>query len=153
MSRVWDRISNGVYRVLSIFFAPLLHKVFKASSRKGQLPTTMLEGDITLLFKKNEIWRSKLPTTNHAQHRLQDIHLNHSRETKNSVLPIRSRVSKGFIPKTFISECSMLLHLVEAWISDEPTTREGLLIFLDKALWKRLVIGSLLSFCWQAWRL
>ena len=38
---------------------------------------------------------------------------------------------KGFMPKTFISEATMLLRLVEAHINEEPTNRKGIFLFLD----------------------
>ena len=49
-----NRIPNGVYRVLSNFFAPYLCKVLKEARRTKKLPAGMLEGDITLLFKKKD---------------------------------------------------------------------------------------------------
>ena len=38
---------------------------------------------------------------------------------------------KGFVPKTFIAECSMLLHMIEAWVNDDADGRKGIYIFLD----------------------
>ena len=127
-----NRIPNGVYRVLSKFFAPLLHKVFKEARRKGQLPTSMLEGDITLLFKKNDRTdvRNYRPLTMlNTDYKIYTKIL--AERLKTVVHQFVAECQKGFVPKTFISECSMLIHLIEAWINDEPTTREGLFIFLD----------------------
>ena len=127
-----NRIPNGVYRVLSKFFAPLLHKVFKEARRKGQLSSTMLEGDITLLFKKSDRTdvRNYRPLTMlNTDYKIYTKIL--AERLKTVVHQFVAECQKGFVPKTFISECSMLLHLVEAWINDEPTTREGLFIFLD----------------------
>ena len=38
---------------------------------------------------------------------------------------------KGFVPDTFIADATMMLHLVEAYINEEPMEREGMMIFLD----------------------
>ena len=48
-----NRIPNGLYRCMSTFFAPLLAPILRdIVSGKGKLPAHMLEGDITILYKK-----------------------------------------------------------------------------------------------------
>ena len=47
-----NRIPNAVYRCLSAHFAPKLACVLREAINGAPLPPSMLEGDITLLYKK-----------------------------------------------------------------------------------------------------
>jgi hypothetical protein len=38
---------------------------------------------------------------------------------------------KGFVPHTFIADCSMLQHLIEAHLNDDNEDRKGIFVFLD----------------------
>ena len=42
-----------------------------------------------------------------------------------------SECQKGFVPKAFIAEASMLLRTVEAYINERPSERRGIFLFLD----------------------
>ena len=42
-----------------------------------------------------------------------------------------SECQKGFVPDVFIAEASMLLRLVEAYINEEGSDRQGVMLFLD----------------------
>ena len=50
---------------------------------------------------------------------------------KTAVHQFVSHTQKGFMPRELIHDCTMLLHLVEAYINDEPEEREGVFLFLD----------------------
>ena len=49
-----NRIPNAVYRCLSAHFAPKLACVLREAINGAPLPPSMLEGDITLLYKKKD---------------------------------------------------------------------------------------------------
>ena len=123
---------QGVYRVLSKFFAPYLCKVFKEARRVQRLPASMLKGDITLLFKKKdrEDVRNYRPLTMlNTDYKIYTKIL--ANRLKTVVHQFVAECQKGFVPKTFISECSMLLHMIEAWVNDDADSRKGVFIFLD----------------------
>ena len=127
-----NRIPNGVYRVLSRFFAPYLAKVFKEARKVKRLPSSMLEGDITLLFKKkarDDVRNYRPLTMLNTDYKIYTKIL--ANRLKKVVHQFVAECQKGFVPKTFIAECSMLLHMIEAWINEEPKERKGIYIFLD----------------------
>ena len=127
-----NRIPMGVYRVLSKFFAPYLCKVFKEARRVQRLPASMLNGDITLLFKKKdrEDVRNYRPLTMlNTDYKIYTKIL--ANRLKTVVHQFVAECQKGFVPKTFIAECSMLLHMIEAWVNDDADGRKGIYIFLD----------------------
>ena len=48
-----NRVPNGVYKVMSNIFVPKCTQLLNESTKPGgQLPPSMLEGDICLLYKK-----------------------------------------------------------------------------------------------------
>ena len=47
-----DRIPNAVFKYLPKFFAPKLKRLIQYSMTRGRLPKSMLQGDISLLYKK-----------------------------------------------------------------------------------------------------
>ena len=49
-----NRIPNAVYKYMSSVFAPLLTEILNESTTAGSLPRHFLEGDIAMLFKKND---------------------------------------------------------------------------------------------------
>ena len=49
-----NRIPNEVYKALSTVFAPKMTALLKEAHAKGKLPSHFLEGDIAMLYKKNE---------------------------------------------------------------------------------------------------
>ena len=42
-----------------------------------------------------------------------------------------SETQKGFVPSTFIGDCSMLLNLLEAYLNEDQENRGGIFLFLD----------------------
>ena len=49
-----NRIPNAVYKYMSTAFAPRLTEILNESTTLGALPRHFLEGDIAMLFKKND---------------------------------------------------------------------------------------------------
>ncbi len=127
-----NRIPNAVYKYMSRHFAPKLTEVLNATLQEQALPKHFLEGDISMLYKKGD----RADPRNYRPITL----LNTDYKIFTRVLAIRMRevvhefveeCQKGFMPKTFISEATMLLRLVEAHINEEPTKRKGIFLFLD----------------------
>ena len=127
-----DRIPNAVYKYLPTVFAPKLAALLDESLQRGALPKTFLQGDIGLLYKKKdrEDVRNYRPIT-----LLQNAYKIYTRvlthRMRDVVHQFVSESQKGFVPKAFIAECTMLLNLIEAHVNDDPENREGLFIFLD----------------------
>ena len=47
-----DRIPNKFYKVFSAVLAPILEKVFEESRQRGNLPQTLRQGIISVMYKK-----------------------------------------------------------------------------------------------------
>ena len=96
------------------------------------MPATMLQGDIGLLYKKDDRDdpRNYRPIT-----LLQNAYKIYTRaltrRMREVVHQFVSEAQKGFVPKTFIADCTMLLNLIENYINEEPESRKGLFVFLD----------------------
>ena len=127
-----NRVPNIVYRTLSKHFAPKLARVINEAIKGEPLPKAMLEGDITLLHKKNsrEDIRNYRPITLlNADYKVYTRVL--ARRMRTVVHQFVSESQKGFVPDTFIADCSMLMNLVESWVNDDPEDRQGVMLFLD----------------------
>ena len=95
-----NRIPNGLYRSMSTFFAPLLAPILRdVVSGKGKLPAHMLEGDITIIYKK----KSRLDPRNYRPLTM----LNSDYKIYTKILANRlktvvhefvSTMQKGFVP-------------------------------------------------------
>jgi hypothetical protein len=127
-----DRIPNAVYKLLPKTIAPRLKALIDESVRRGEFPRSMIQGDIGLLYKKKERdeVRNYRPIT-----LLQNAYKIYTRvltrRMRDVVHQFVTEQQKGFVPKAFIAECSMLLNLIEAYINDEPMHRKGIFVFLD----------------------
>ena len=128
-----NRIPNGVYKRLPSLFAPKLGAVLREAATAGTLPPSFLEGDITLLYKKDERDdpRHYRPIT-----LLQNAYKIFTRilatRMKQVVHEFINESQKGFVPHAFIAECSMLMNAVEAYLNDEEhEERGGMMVFLD----------------------
>jgi hypothetical protein len=98
----------------------------------GKLPDTWLEGDISMLYKKEERDdpRNYRPIT--LLNGAYKIYTRVLTKRMNKVVhEFVSESQKGFTPDTFIADCTMLLNMTEAYINEEPRTRGGLFVFLD----------------------
>ena len=127
-----NRIPNEVYKALSTVFAPKMTALLKEAHAKGKLPSHFLEGDIAMLYKKNE----REDTRNYRPITL----LNTDYKIFTRVLTARMRevvheftseCQKGFVPGTFIAEATMMMQMVEAYINEEDSGRKGAFLFLD----------------------
>ena len=128
-----NRVPNAVFRCMSKYFAPKLAKILRdVMSGKCSLPSHMLEGDITILYKK----KSRLDPRNYRPLTM----LNTDYKVYTKILANRlktvvhefvSSMQKGFVPDVFIAECTMALNLIENHINERPTERKGAFIFLD----------------------
>ena len=127
-----DRIPNAVYKNLSVFFSEKLEAVLDESITNGRLPTTFLNGDIGLLYKKDERDdpRHYRPIT-----LLQNAYKIYTRvltrRMRDVVHEFVSETQKGFVPKAFIADCTMLLNLIESYINADEDNRGGIFLFLD----------------------
>ena len=127
-----DRIPNAVYKYLPQVFAPLLAEVIDDAAKHGELPKSFLQGDIGLIYKKEDRDdpRNYRPIT-----MLQNAYKIFTRvlahRMREAVHEFVSETQKGFVPKAFIAECTMLLTLIENYINEDADNREGLMIFLD----------------------
>ena len=127
-----NRIPNEVYKYLAGPLAPMLTEVINKALEKGQLPAHFLEGDISMLYKKDD----RTDPTNYRPITL----LNTDYKIFTRVLAHRmkqvvhefvSDCQKGFVPDVFIAEATAMLRMVEAYINEEPEEREGIFLFLD----------------------
>ncbi len=109
-----DRIPNAVFRNLSKFLAPKLTAVLHEALQKDRLPASFIQGDISLLYKKGQRDdpRNYRPIT-----LLQTAYKIYTRvltrRMRDVVHQFVTNAQKGFVPKAFIAECTMLLNLVE----------------------------------------
>ena len=99
----------------------------------GRLPSSFMEGDISVLYKKGE---RDDPRNYRPIALLQNAYKIFTRiqahRLKQVVHEFVSESQKGFVPHAFIAECSMLMNLIEAYINDEEhPERGGLMLFLD----------------------
>ena len=127
-----NRIPNEVYKYLPNIFAPPLTKVINESLKKGSLPKHFLEGDISMLYKKNdrEDPRNYRPITLlNTDYKIFTRVL--AKRMHTVVHQFVSESQKGFVPNAFIAETSMLMRLLEAYINEEPDERQGIFLFLD----------------------
>ena len=128
-----NRVPNGVYKVMANIFVPKFTQLLNESTKPGgQLPPSMLEGDICLLYKKasREDVRNYRPLTMlNTDYKMYTRIL--ATRMRDMVHQFVSEMQKGFVPSTFIAEATMLLTLIENYINSEPDSRQGVFIFLD----------------------
>ena len=127
-----DRIPNAVYKYMSKFFAGKLADVLREARARGRLPAEFLKGDIGLLHKKDdrdEIRNYRPITLLQGAYKIYTRVL--AKRMAGVVHEFVSESQKGFVPHTFIGECSMLLNLIEAYVNDDCSERGGIFLFLD----------------------
>ena len=128
-----DRIPNEVYKYMSSFFAPKLGALIRRSITKGQLPEEMRKGDICTLFKKgdrDEV-RNYRPITL-LQNSYKIFMRVLAKRMASVVHQFVAETQKGFVPHTFIADCTMLMNLIEAYINEgDDESKKGLMVFLD----------------------
>ena len=128
-----DRIPNEVYKYCSEYFAPKLGIILRGATMRGRLPEEMRKGDICVLFKKgdrDEV-RNYRPIT-----LLQNSYKIFTRvltQRMNKVVhQFVAETQKGFVPHTFIADCTMMMNLIEAYLNEgDDESKKGLMIFLD----------------------
>ena len=128
-----DRIPNEVYKYCSEYFAPKLGIILRGAAIRGRLPEEMRRGDICVLFKKgdrDEI-RNYRPIT-----LLQNSYKIFTRvltQRMNKVVhQFVAETQKGFVPHTFIADCTMMMNLIEAYLNEgDDESKKGLMVFLD----------------------
>eukprot|EP00966_Prymnesium_polylepis_P335097 7390454-Prymnesium_polylepis.1 len=127
-----NRIPNGMYKVMPTVFAKEFAALVNESIKKGQLPKSFLEGDISMLYKKGgrEDPRNYRPITLlNTDYNIFTRML--SKRMLGVVHEFVSETQKGFVPDVLIADATMLLRLVEAYINEEPEERKGIFFFLD----------------------
>ena len=142
-----DRLPNKFYRVFSKPLSIILTHVYNESKEvHGQLPGTLRQGIISVLYKKKEANdpRNYRPITllNNDYKILMRILAQRMNE---AVVQFVSRDQNGFVPDGFIAENIMRLQLLQDLI--EKADQEALFIFLDmekafdRCSWQFLVAG------------
>jgi hypothetical protein len=119
-----NRIPNEMYKVMPVVFAKefaaLVNESIKAKRiKKGQLPKSFLEGDISMLYKKGdrEDPRNYRPITLlNTDYKIFTRVL--SKRMLGVVHEFVSETQKGFVPDVLIADATMLLRLVEAYINE-----------------------------------
>ena len=127
-----NRIPNAMYKYLSSYFAADLAEVLNDSIALGKLPKHFMEGDISMLYKKKdrEDPRNYRPITLlNSDYKIFTRIL--AIRMKNIVHEFVSETQKGFTPNTFISDGSMLMRMIEAYLNEDWLNRKGMFIFLD----------------------
>ena len=94
---------------------PILEKVFAESTANQQLPDTMTEGLIVILYKKGgrDDPRNYRPIT-----LLNNDYKIMMRRMNEAVVQFVSDDQNGFVPNGFIAENAMRLQLIQALIDD-----------------------------------
>ena len=125
-----DKLGAEFYQTFIDLILTDLHGVLVDSHRRGVLPTTMMEGELTLLFKKGDPRevRNYRPITllNTDYKVLEKVLASRLKYVLDSII---SNAQLGFVPKRVISEASHLSKLVQAYLDE--TDEEGLLLALD----------------------
>ena len=127
-----DRIPNEVYKYMSTFFAPKLGALIRRSITKKELPEEMRKGDICILFKKGERdeVRNYRPLTL-LQNSYKIFMRVLAKRMAKVVHQFVAESQKGFVPHTFIADCTMMMNLVETYINegDDESKKLGLWYF------------------------
>ena len=127
-----DRLPNALYKYMANTFADKLTAVLREAGRRKQLPKSMMEGDISVLYKKKDRKdpRNYRPITLlNADYKIYTKIL--ANRMKTVVHQFVDESQKGFVPRENIQDATMLLQLIEAYINEEPLDRKGMMIFLD----------------------
>ena len=127
-----NRIPNGVFKRMSTVFAERFAKMMNESRKSRKLPKHFKEGDISMLYKKGDRKdpRNYRPITLlNTDYKIYTRVL--AKRMLTSVHEFVSEAQKGFVPGVFIAEATQLLRLIEAHVNEEPTDRQGILLFLD----------------------
>ena len=125
-----DRIPNKFYTCFAETIAPMLTDVFNEALDKGALPDSLLEGLISILYKKkarNDPRNYRPIALLNCDYKILMRIL--TARMAEAVLQFVSACQTGFVPGAFIAENTMLLNLLQAVVDDEDT--EALFIFLD----------------------
>ena len=127
-----NKIPNAVYRNLAIYFAPKFRDLMNEIVATGKMPAHMLQGDVSQIYKKNDRDdpRNYRPITLlNTDYKMYTRIM--ARRMRDVVHEFVSESQKGFVPRELIQDCTMLLHLTEAYINEEPDERKGILLFFD----------------------
>ena len=127
-----NRLPNALYKRCPTIFAQRFTDMINESRTTGKLPKHFLEGDISMLYKKDarDDPRHYRPITLlNADYKIFTRIL--AKRMGTVVHQFVSECQKGFVPDTFIAEATVLLRMTEAYINEEPTTRQGAFLFLD----------------------
>ena len=127
-----NRIPNALYKRMSTVFAPLFTALINETRHTKKLPKHFLEGDISMLYKKDarDDPRHYRPITLlNTDYKIFTRIL--ARRMGTMVHQFVSECQKGFVPDTFIGEASMLMRMIEAYINEDEDNRQGAFLFLD----------------------
>ena len=125
-----DRLPNKFYKVMSAVIAPILTEVLNEARRLGKLPPTMMEGIISILYKKKrrDDPRNYRPITLlNGDYKIFTRIL--TQRMNKAVVQFVSDDQNGFVPNAFIAENLLRIQMIQAYLDEED--QEGLFIFLD----------------------
>ena len=91
-----------------------------------------MDGDISVIFKKgdrDDPTNYRPITLLNSDYKIFTCAL--ARRMKQTIHQIVSPTQKGFVPRELIQDCTLLMHIVESYINDEPLERQGLFLFFD----------------------
>jgi hypothetical protein len=125
-----DGLPAEFYRSFEELVVRDMYNTFIEAHTQGELPPTMREGDIVLLYKKGD---SRDPRNYRPITLLQvdykilaKILVARMKKVVNNFV---SKEQLGFVPKRLIGEATHLLKLIQAYLEEEG--RDGLLLALD----------------------
>ena len=123
-----DRLPNKFYKVMSAVIAPILTEVLNEARRLGKLPPTMMEGIISILYKKKrrDDPRNYRPITLlNGDYKIFTRIL--TQRMNKAVVQFVSDDQNGFVPNAFIAENLLRIQMIQAYLDEED--QEGLFIF------------------------
>ena len=125
-----DRLPNKFYKTFASLVGPVLAKVFNAAREARSLPPEMLEGIISVLYKKGnrDDPRNYRPITLlNSDYKILMRAL--TARMNEAVVQFVSPSQNGFVPDSFIAENSMLLKLIQSYVEEEDS--EAMFLFAD----------------------
>ena len=130
-----DRLPNAFYKTMSAIVAPRLTAVLNEARANQELPESLRQGLISVLYKKRDRTdpRNYRPITLlNGDYKIFTRAL--TKRMNAAVLEFVSDPQNGFVPHGFIAENTVLLKLLQAHLEEpdeDGKKAEALMVFLD----------------------